>query len=349
MKILIVKTSSLGDIIHTFPVIDYLKQKFPDAEIDWVVERSCISLVQAHPHVNRVLQIDTKFWRYKLFGSRSEILAFKNKLFENHYDLLLDLQGNVKSGIITFLARAKAKVGFGKKTVAEWPNTLATHYKFDPPPGRNIREDYLYIAQSYYKDNQPFTPSPVQLKSPDVKNQFSPPCYMVCPGSAWVNKQLTTHTLSQFLRLVHQRTNCLFLFVWGTEEERIMLNQLVKEHSGYCHIIERHTIPELQNLMSQMDLVIAMDSLPLHLAGTTKTPTFSIFGPSLATKYQPIGKQHISFQASCPYGKTFEKRCPVLRTCPTGACMHELNAQQLFERFCQSQCAAQQVLSPNQP
>ena len=87
--------------------------------------------------------------------------------------------------------------------------------------------------------------------------------------------------------------------------------------------------------MAEMDLVLAVDSLTLHLAGTTSTKTFSVFGPS-AAEYQPEGERHQTYQGKCPYGRLFEKRCPVLRTCSTGACTRGIEGKQLFLNFCAS-------------
>jgi heptosyltransferase-1 len=85
--------------------------------------------------------------------------------------------------------------------------------------------------------------------------------------------------------------------------------------------------------MDSVDLVVAMDSLPLHLAGTTKVKTFSVFGASLASKFKPAGKKHLTLQGHCPYGRVFEKRCPILRTCPTGACIRSLTGKAVFNAF----------------
>jgi len=133
MRILIVKTSSLGDILHAFPILDYLKEHFPKARVDWVVERPFAELICRHPLVRQTLLIDTRAWRKNLWRGREAIGAFKRELQQITYDWLFDLQGNCKSGLITYLARAKEKVGFGKATVPEWPNLLVTKRRYNPP------------------------------------------------------------------------------------------------------------------------------------------------------------------------------------------------------------------------
>jgi len=341
-KILIVKTSSLGDIIHTYPVVDYLREKFPLAAIDWVVEAPCAELVRAHPEVDRTLTIATKSWRKNWFKRQTfkEILNFRKQLRERLYDAVFDLQGNVKSGFITSQTRSYKKVGFASKTVHEWPNLFFTTYRYNPPEKGNIRHDYLGVVAAFFRDKLSECQGKVLLEISDEQKQhlqslvghLEKPYIVVCPGSAWKNKQLAPNTLIKFLALLQNFLKGSFLFVWGSAQEQELAQQLHQQFASCSKIVDRLSLSALQNLMEMSDLIIAMDSLPLHLAGTTSTPSFSIFGASSAEKFKPLGN-HEAFQGSCPYGKTFLKRCPVLRTCPTGACIRELNAKDLFSHF----------------
>jgi len=339
LKILIVKTSAFGDVIHTFPVLSYLRKKFPDAQIDWVVEKPISHLVEAHPDVHRVYPIDSKQWR-KL-RSLGGFFHYRTQLRSERYDLVLDLQGNMKSGLVTFLAKAKEKVGFARESVSEWPNLLFTNKRYNPPKGLNIREDYLSIVQQHFGDCEQFEDPGVVLevseeqrkKIEDILAQSElreGKRVLVCPGSAWHNKQLPYETLRKVLQGMPGSS---FLFLWGNDAEKVFAQSLQQEFPEKSIVIDRMDLPSLQNLMSSMDLVFSMDSLPLHLAGTTTTPTFSLFGASSAEKYRPKGVQHCSLQGECPYGRTFEKRCPVLRTCPTGACIRELTSEQVLEAY----------------
>lgn len=346
MKCLIVKTSALGDIIHVFPVIDYLKQKFPHAQIDWVVEEPFSGLVKAHPDITRTICVNTKKWRKTPLSRATwrEIGDVRKQLQQVDYDYVFDLQGNIKSGLLTLQAKSPVKVGFGRQTVPEWPNTLVTNRRFNPPAGQNIRNDYLYLVQSTFQDCEPISFRNVVLQisekdSAAIHKLLNTPILqhrskiMVCPGSAWRNKQMDETALADFLKSIQKSSNCHFLLAWGTPEERLIGEGLQKQLPEHAQVIERLSLPALQNLMGHMDLVIAMDSLPLHLAGTTATQTFSIFGPSLAAKYKPEGPRHHTFQGTCPYGRSFEKRCPILRTCKTGACIRNLDADALLAAF----------------
>lgn len=318
MHFLIVKTSSLGDILHAFSVISYLRQKFPNSTIDWAVEKGNAPLLTSHPEIDNVFLIDTKSWR-KEIKNWGGIRNFYNEVRKKTYDAVFDLQGNTKSGLILSVVKAKKKIGFGKKSVAEWPNLLFTNFKSKPPKGLNIREDNLYVVQNFFSDPLKYEDKKLILnitheEQKTLEELKKGPKILVCPGSFWKNKRLSKEQLLPFLKGP-------YYVAWGNEKEL----SFAKELGGV--ILPKLSLPLLQNLMNEMDLVIAMDSLPLHLAATTKTKTLSFFGPSLGKKFAPIG--HDYYQGQCPYNITFEKRCPKLRTCKTGACMNLITENEI--------------------
>lgn len=345
MKILIVKTSSLGDIIHVFPAVAFLRKKYPFAQIDWVVEKQFSDLLKGHPEITRVLKIDSKEWRKG--KGLSAFLAFRKLLRQLVYDVVYDFQGNTKSGVVTSLARSPTKVGLGWRSAAEWLNPLFTHFHSNPPSGQTIYEDNLFLVQDYEKDFRQMSEfySGVKFRlSPEEELRYHALVeelelnekrvhIMVCPGSRWENKQLGLESLKDFLRRLENELKAHFIFVWGTVAEKKQVEELRQNSFPSSLLLEKVSLPLLQNLMSHMSLVVAMDSLPLHLAATAQVPTFSVFGASSAAKYQPRGPQHKALQGECPYGKTFEKRCPILRSCPTGACIKNFSGEELFSQF----------------
>lgn len=346
VKILIVKTSSLGDIIHAFPVVDWIKEHLPESQIDWIVEKSCSDLIRRHPAIHKVIEVDMRKWRHALFSGTTwrEIADAKRAIRAVRYDVAFDLQGNIKSGMILSYAAADHKIGFGKKNVAEWPNRLFTTEKFDPPAGNNIREDYLYLVQKHFEgictevkrkaSSVKLMVTPEEIEAVNKILDTSKKNFLICPGANWENKRLSLETLREVMKLIHkQYPHALCLYAWGTDSEKDICRLLHEEEPNRSALIPKLNLPTLQYLMSKVDRILAMDSLPLHLAGTTGTPTVGIFGPSLAKKYAPIGAQHQVLQGSCPYGRSFEKRCPILRSCPTGFCIKDLKAEEVIHLF----------------
>jgi heptosyltransferase-1 len=327
---LIVKTSSLGDIIHSFDILNDLQ----GAAVDWVVDERFASIVKAHPLVRTVFSFDRKH----LFRP-----SFFSLLRKINYDALFDLQGNCKSGLFTFMSRSKEKVGFGRKCVREWPNLLATTKRYHVPLSMNIRDCYkklvcshLQIVLSSHPGLRLLIDEPEKRRIESIlslKELASSLRVMVCFNSNWINKQLPAATALAFLKKVQSNLRCSFLFVWGTEEEKERCRMLHESFPECSAVIERLPLPTWQNLMAEVDLVLAVDSGALHLCGTTSTPSFSIFGPTSAKVFKPLGEQHGAYQGNCPYHQAFVKLCPYLRTCPTGACMRSIDPEALFERF----------------
>jgi heptosyltransferase-1 len=330
-SILIVKTSSLGDIVQTFHVLDFLHQIFPNAAIDWVVEKKFASIISAHPRVRRAIPID-----------RDQIFASLKSLRSARYDFLFDLQGNSKSGGLTFFSRARVKVGFGWASVREWPNLFSTHFRFNSSENINIRLQYLSIIAQFFQAPIPSQTKGVLLNtSPQEKKRLKDliqkkSCQiMVCPGSHWINKQLPLEVFLPFLSLIQKKYNAFFLLIWGTEKEKTFCEHIQEAFPQQGMIIDKLSLSSWQNLMSFIDLLIALDSSALHLCATTDTPSFSVFGPTSAEIFKPLGNHHFAFQGKCPYGRLFQKRCPILRTCPTGACIRTLDPNELFSSFSQ--------------
>jgi heptosyltransferase-1 len=346
MKVLIIKTSSFGDIIQALPTLTFIRDRFPEAQIDWVVEERFSGLVKALPMIDNVICFDSHDWRKGIskWSTWKKMGRFFKRLRETKYDVAFDLQSNCKSGMILWRTKAKHKVGFGKETVHEFPNLLFSNTRFNPPQGYNIREDYLFLARSYFSDDKEYAIPSLELQidessreqidtllaAPELQRRYR---VMICPGSAWSNKQLTQETLGEFLQLLDQGLRPSFLAIWGSENEKVWAERIHAAFPNNSKVVDKMGLPVLQNLMQRVDLVISMDSLPLHLAGTTKTPTFSVFGASASYKYKPEGARHFAYQGSCPYGQHFIKRCSILRTCTTGSCVHSLEAKELFKDF----------------
>jgi len=341
LSVLIIKTSAIGDVIQSFPVLEYLRKKFPDAQINWVAEQGIAPLLKAHPLLDHVIEIRTKAWRKSPLSkeTRAEFAAFVKNLRSTHYDLAIDLQGNTKSAIVTGSAKAKVKLGFSWKSVREKSNLLVTNRRLDVLPGLNIRLKYLNLVQSYFNDPQEFKTEGVHLQiTKDEQQRLKSICtqnpqIMICFGSKWANKRFDHSTLTALLQKIASEYALSFLFIFGDEEEKQIADTLAAPYGERATAVGNLSLPLWQALMWKVAGVIAVDSAALHLCATTDTPSFSVFGPSSSSIYKPIEERHLAVQGDCPYRQTFTTRCPILRTCATGACMRQLKVEDLFISF----------------
>ena len=329
-------------MIQCFHLIPYLKKRFPGAQIDWVVEKGIAPLLRAHPDLRKVIEVDTKLWRKGIIEHKKPIGAFRRGLRQENYDALFDLQGNTKSAMITALARADKKVGYAWKSVPEKPNFFVTNVHLPTNNEGSVRSRYSHLLLDFFGDDEIPETSDVELMlEPEELSQlerncqlgFQSPRIMVCFGSNWINKQLTDETLEELLKRIQEKVSPTFFFVWGNEAEKTRADRFERVFSDSAVTLGGMSLPLWQRVMARFDAVISMDSAALHLCATTKTPSFSLFGPSSAQAYKPNSPHHHAFQGSCPYKVKFEKRCPQLRTCETGACLRKASAAQIFRQF----------------
>ncbi len=338
---MIVKASSRGDILQALCILEHLKILSKGCEIDWVIEKPFCEVVLHHKEIHNVFVIDTKKWKKGWLKSRKEVFSVFKALRKNKYDVVFDLQGNVKSAIVTFFAKAKKKLGF--KNPREWPNKLVTKIKFDPPY-LNIRCDYVGMIYHYFQKRMPknITDHPLYFEIEDQEKQKIDMLFekldlaekkkvLICPQSAWENKRLSNDTLLELMEKMHHQTPCFFFISWGNEKEKKQACDLAVHPNTF--VIERYLLTTLHYLMQQVDFVIAMDSISLHMAATANIKTLSIFGSTSANYYAPKGPFHQSIQGRCPYHITFKKQCPKMRSCTTGGCMKDLKSEDIFQAF----------------
>lgn len=332
VKVLVIKTSALGDLIQIYPCLKEIKRIDPQAEIDWVVESSGHSLVRTHPLVHETIDIHTKKWRKAPFSYLQEIKTFYRKLREKKYDVVFDFQGNVKSALIASLSRSDLKIGFGK-TASEWPARFVPHLKVDPKPGQNRRRDYLALVEAWSGKPAELALGTELLISHADERTFQEYLLkkhlgrniMVCPFSRWPNKMVLEHDLLRYLKTFEAEGPVKFWIPFAHHEEKVKAEQLARQLNE-AELLDNLSFPLLQRIMKEMELVVTMDSMALALAGESSVPTYAFFGPSMANKYNPPGEIHRFFQGNCPYGQHFESRCPLLRSCKTGNCLHKLDS-----------------------
>ncbi|MBJ7449369.1 MAG: glycosyltransferase family 9 protein [Parachlamydiales bacterium] len=317
MKVLIVKTSSLGDIIQTLDVLDYLKERYPLVDVDWVVEKRCASILQNNPLVDRLIIYDRH-------GDQS---AFKKELKSTYYDHLFDLQGNCKSARITWMARSTYKVGFAFKDAPEWPNCLVTNRRYSIGGNTSRCQDYLQIVQQHFYDTDHFS-------SKHKSNTDSNQVIYLCPFSKWPSKEMNIQTTQRLMEMIHEYDQSTFKILWGNAQEQTIAHQMVD--LPYVEPLDRvYEFEDLLKLFNQSRCVIAVDSLPLHIANRATCKILALFGPSSKVKYGPEGDGRLSIQGHCPYGVTFKTRCPRLRTCVDYPCMQGWTPEELFESYLQ--------------
>lgn len=322
MRVLIVKMSALGDIIHALPVLDFLHQVSPGIEIDWVVEEPFREVLDGNPLISRIHTVHTKVWRKSPMALKTfrEIGALKKSLRDREYDLLFDIQGNLKSGLVCMLSGVRDRIGFAREGLQESVNLYFTTRQ---TPLR--RQDYHITDQYLRVLSVPFGRdfSGIQL-STDIHtssgdNEVASTIlatlanglvfFFHC-GTTWPTKlwhQDGWIALGRALRDAYPESS--ILLSWGNETERGEANAIAAAIGEGARVIERYSLKGLAALLKKVDLVVGGDTGPIHLAAAVGTPTLSFYRASDGKRSGPRGGQHVIVQSPLHCAACFRTEC----------------------------------------
>jgi len=321
MRVLIVKISALGDVIHALPVLTWLKSADPEIEIDWLVDEVFAPLLEGHPLLRRVHRLGFKRWRRQgwlatLKGVRQTIAALRR----DHYDLVLDLQGNSKSGLFTFLSGAALRYGFARDGVREWPNLLATNRKvFLGADSYHISDRSMAVAQAAFPGGKeislagPMEVQPEALAS--VERQLialdldQQPLIVLQYGTTWTTKLWPLDCWQAFVAKLCDEEGLRPVLIWGNDSEHEACQEINQASNGRALIWPRGSLPELVALLQRADLVVGGDTGPIHIAAAVGTSTVSLFRVTDATRNGPRGDEHIRIQSPLDCAPCLRKSC----------------------------------------
>ncbi len=327
MKVLIVKVSALGDIIHALPVLAHLHAVQPDITVDWLVESSFAPLLENHPLLRQVVCLDTRGWRRQ--GPMAAIRGswrVGQQLRKEQYDVVLDLQGNSKSGLFTWLSRAPQRFGFDSSQAREWLNTLTTNRKVNiHPECHHISSRYLQLAKYAFPGDAsvplcgplPVQTGPAQAVTAMLKEyNLTPGDFLVAHyGTTWETKLWPLENWLELSRMLVLEQERQLVLTWGNDVEKRAAERIAEACQGKAVIWPRGTLQELVALLDAARLVIGADTGPIHLAAAVGTPTVSIFRVTDSRRNGPPDDGHISIQAPMSCSPCLRKSCDLDREC----------------------------------
>ncbi len=286
MKICIVKLSAMGDIIHAMVALQFIKEHFPDSQIDWVVESGFKGVLENNPNINNILPLNLKSIKSK----KSEIftqIKLAREYSKNGYDIVIDAQGLIKSAIVAKVIGAKVIAGFDKESTREgvaslfYNKTVAIPYD-ENTVDRNVRviceplgikvssADIVAKNKFLYYNNQ--------YKSSLVENYN-----IIVIGSTWDSRN---YPKEKFIEVVDKLKIHTYI-VWGSQEEHEKALWM-QEQSQYLEILPKGNLDVLKAVIANSKLLIGNDTGPTHMAWGLNVPSITIFGPT------PINRVYIT-------------------------------------------------------
>ncbi|HEX7634128.1 MAG TPA: lipopolysaccharide heptosyltransferase I [Noviherbaspirillum sp.] len=285
MNILIVRVSSLGDVVHNMPMVADILRHYPDANIDWVVEEAYTSLVRLNRGVRNIIPFALRRWRKSLFSAktRAEMRAFYQALHAESYDLVFDTQGLFKTSLVMRIARlapggkrvglANATEGSGYEAISRIFHTMSV------PVGLRthavLRARMVAAAALDYKID---SPADFNLQAPDAQHAAWLPAQPYAVFFHGTARDAKRWDHAGWIRLAH-RINAHGLPVllpWGNEKEKQAAQQLAA-HMPNAQVLPKLSMMEAVLLAQRAALAVGVDTGLTHIAAAFNRPTIELY------------------------------------------------------------------------
>ncbi|AVF57244.1 UNVERIFIED_ORG: heptosyltransferase-1 [Pseudomonas parafulva] len=308
MRVLIIKTSSLGDVIHTLPALTDAAHAIPGIRFDWVVEEGFAEIPSWHPAVDQVIPVAIRRWRKHLWQTvrSGEWKAFKQRLRERQYDLVIDAQGLVKSAWLTRYVKAPV-AGLDRYSAREGWASRFYDRRLSVAVGQHAVERVRQLfAMALAYD----LPEGIGRYGLDLERLQLPPAapYVVfLHGTTWTTK----HWPEAYWRELAERMGRRRLEVrlpWGNPAEKARAERIA-QGLNHCQVLPKLNLAGVARVLAAAKACVAVDTGLGHLAAALDVPTLSLFGPTNPGLTGAYGRTQIHQASDWPCAPCLQKKC----------------------------------------
>ena len=322
MKILVVRLSSLGDILHLFPAISDLRRGFPDAEIHWLVEPAFAEMVAWHIAVTKVISVPLRAYKKKWWKIPLLLMKLRRQLHAEHYDIVLDGQGLLKSAVLSRLAGAPV-YGFDAKSARESIATRFYQKTARVPDGLHVIEKNRQLVSQLFSIDiiqkpdfgiEKFREERMHSEiSVPLKETIRMPSVVLLHGTTWTSKYWPENSWHELAReLTRQGWQCLV--PWGNQEEHQRAVRIKAAAGEQVRVLPKLSLAELMSILLHVRAFVSVESGIGHLAAALDIPGVMLHGPTDPGYSGILDKQcrHITSGLYC--SPCFKRECPRLKT-----------------------------------
>ncbi|MBI2902212.1 MAG: glycosyltransferase family 9 protein [Candidatus Methylomirabilis oxyfera] len=340
-RILILKPSSLGDVVNTLPFLASLRRRYPDRHIAWLVEEETAGVLAGHPLLDRVIVSGRRRWGQEVLAplrwpsALREIGTLIAELRQGRYDLVVDLQGLLKSALMILLAGARFRVGLAD--AREGSRRVLTHVVPLPSAPTHAVDRYLEAARFLGADPSPTTfvfPSGpedgAKAEALLAEAGVRPGDRVVAlnPRARWPTKLWEEDRFARVGEMLARRCRARIL-VTGSLSDLPRARRLAARMDPAPFVVAGRTdLRVLIALLKQIDLLVTVDSGPMHLAAALGTPLVALFGPTDPRLNGPYGGDGRILRVSLPCSPCLKRRC---RIQDDRLCMRSLSEEDVVE------------------
>ena len=288
-RFLILRMSALGDIVHTLPAVAALRQSFPRAQIDWLVDSKWLPILEGNPDATKIISIDRSNWR--------NVLATIGQLRAARYTVALDFQSLYRSAILARLSGAPRRVGFDASYAREGAAAFFYTEKVTPQRLHKVEHNIELVESlgAHAEEIRFWLPTSREarehvdrvLAAHEITDFF-----VLSPGGGWASKCWPAERYGELHRALVERYGWPGVISFGPGERDLAEN--VQHSAGSPEpLVELFDLPQLIALLRRAKLVVAADTGPLHLASALGTPVVGLYGPTDPARNGPFSKHDV--------------------------------------------------------
>jgi len=339
-NILIIRLSAIGDVINVLPALRRLRAQFPGSKITWLVEDRASEILRDHPDVDEVIIYPRKKWQSgilrvnKSLNIISESLSFYKKLRKNHYDLVIDFQGNLKSAVMNLITGSGNRLGFGRGYCKEFNYLSTQHHVY--PVGKKIHRieknlsllKELDIETTFLQPELPVTKDDEEYISNFIDEKADPslPIIIIHPGTSKFGsfKQWPAENYTLLADMIQDKYDANVILTWGPGELDVVNEIAGSVKHKALPACETKSIKQLTALIKRATLFIGGDTGPLHIASIMGIPVVGLYGPKDPAIYGPYDGTAIVIKKDVPCSPCRK------RTCGDPICMSSILPEDVF-------------------
>jgi heptosyltransferase-1 len=311
-QILLVKLSSFGDVLHALPTLEALRQAYPEAHITWLVEAAYAPLLSGHPALTDVWVAPRLRPAEFLYGSNpATLMTLLKQLRARPFDLVLDLQGLLKSAVWVALARSPRKVGYDRTREFSYLALTERVTPFDPE-AHAVRR---YLNLAHYL-GAPLTPPRFRLGlDPAVDlaallpGKAGGPLAVLHPGARWASKLWPSYSWARLAQWLNRRG--FQVAITGSRADYELAAEILgQSQAPILNLAGRTSMAELAGVLGQASVAVTTDTGAMHLAAALGTKVTALFGPTAPWRTGPLGPGHQVVRLDLPCSPCFKRYCP---------------------------------------
>ena len=288
MKILIVKLGAIGDIVHTLPALAAIRKGMPSAEISWVVEKRSAEILRGNKLIDNLIEVDTRSIRGKAATEiLPEIASQLKELRKFKFDIALDFQGLLKSGMIAKLSGARQRWGFSKDALREPASRIFLTKTVEIPPqihviGKNLKLacQALKIAVQDVNFTFPiFTTDEHRIEAEKIIEKAGGEFAILNPAGGWVTKLWHAEKYGQLADRIYEKYGMMSVVATGPNEDELAETVLQNSRSGKL-LLTQPSLKGFFELAKGAKIYVGGDTGPTHIAVAAGAPVVGLFGPT---------------------------------------------------------------------